>query len=136
MTIAGKKLAPQSGWQTIDIIGKAPVERIGITAVPGASYTFGEVKCFPVYPKSDKAIALPDGGKLERFLLSENADYLTRWGIALWRGWLWKLTGVALPIHTVKEVKPTPGAFAAMKGETAPGGWQLKVDKAGITLVY
>ena len=136
MTIAGKKIGPQSGWQEIDITGRVPFERINFTAVPGASYTFGEVKCLPVYPKIGGEIALPEGGKLTRFLLPENADYLTRWGVALWRGWLWKLTGVALPIETVKEVKPTPGAFAAMKGETAPGGWQLKVDKTGITLVY
>ncbi len=59
-----------------------------------------------------------------------------RWSIAMWRGWLWKLTGVALPIETVKKVKPTSGAFAAIPGKTADGGWKITVDKNGITLVY
>ncbi|MDD5727448.1 MAG: DUF4838 domain-containing protein, partial [Victivallales bacterium] len=75
-------------------------------------------------------------GKLTRLLLPKDASYLMRWSIALWRGWLWKLTGTALPIEITDDVKPAPGTFVAVKGKTAPGGWQLKIDKNGIVLTY
>ena len=32
----------------------------------------------------------------------------------MWQAWLWKLTGVALPVEAVPEVKPMQGAFAAI----------------------
>ena len=136
MSVAGRKIAPKSEWQSLDIVTSAPFECFEFTPVAGGAYSFARAKCFPVYPEVGGAIELPDGGRLERFLLPEDADYITRWGVAMWRGWLWKLTGVALPIETVKTVKPTPGAFAAVPGETAPGGWKLTVDKAGIVLTY
>ena len=128
------KLEPSGEWQTIRAVSPKPFDKFSFSPAAGASFSFADVKCLPVYPSIGGEISLPDGGKLTRFLLPENADYMTRWGIALWRGWLWKLTGVALPIETVKEVKPTPGAFALVKGEAKEGGWHLVVNKAGIVL--
>ena len=128
------KVKPSADWKTIRRASPRPFGGFSFSPEAGSRFSFADVKCIPVYPKVGGEIALPDGGKLTRFLLPEKADYMTRWGIALWRGWLWKLTGVALPIETVKEVKPTPGAFALVKGEAAPGGWHLVVNKDGIVL--
>ncbi|MBP5532011.1 MAG: DUF4838 domain-containing protein, partial [Lentisphaeria bacterium] len=125
---------PSSEWQRIRLVSPKPFDKFSFLPEAGSSFSFADVKCLPVYPKIGGEIALPGGGKFTRFLLPEKADYMTRWGVALWRGWLWKLTGVALPIETVKEVKPTPGAFALVKGEAAPGGWHLVVNKDGIVL--
>jgi len=127
-------IRPAADWQQLDFTTANPFVNFTFQPAAGASFSFAKVKCIPLYPKIGGEIALPDGGKLTRFLLPENADYMTRWGIALWRGWFWQLTGVALPIETVKEVKPTPGAFALMKGKAAPGGWHLVVNKEGIVL--
>ena len=130
----GYAAKPAPDWQEVRVTAKKPFENFTFRPEAGAKFSFAEVKSIPVYPKIGGEIALPDGGRLTRFLLPEKAGYMTRWGIALWRGWLWRLTGVALPIETVKEVKPTPGAFAFVKGDAAPGGWRLTVDKNGIVL--
>ena len=129
-----RSLKPAPDWQEISVTATNPFTGFSFRPEAGSSFSFAKVKSVPVYPAVGGEIALPDGGKLTRFLLPENADYMTRWGTSLWRGWLWKLTGVALPIETVKEVKPTPGAFVLIKGKAAPGGWHLVVDKAGIVL--
>ena len=126
------KVSPE--WRTIRRASPRPFDGFSFQPEAGSSFSFADVKCIPVYPKIGGEIALPDGGKLTRFLLPENADYMTRWGVALWRGWLWRLTGVALPIETVKKVEPTSGAFAFVKGEAAPGGWRLIVNRDGIVL--
>ncbi len=133
----GPTLKPSPKWQTIDFttIGKACLG-FRFTPVAGAAYTFGSLRTEAVYPSIGGEIALPEGGKLTRLLLAEDADNLMRWSLAMWRGWLWKLTGVALPIETVKEVRPTSGAFTAFPGKTVLGGWELNVGKEGITLVY
>ena len=129
-----RNVRPSAEWKEIRTTAKQPFDSFSFRPEAGSSFSFAKVKCIPVYPKIGGEIALPDGGKLTRFLLPENADYMTRWGVALWRGWLWKLTGVALPIETVKKVEPTSGAFAFLKGEAAPGGWHLVVNKEGIVL--
>ena len=55
----------------------------------------------------------------------------------MWRGWLWRLTGVALPIETVKRVDgPVKGALVAVKGPEAPGRWRLTVDRDGVVVSY
>ena len=136
LTLAGgRRFRPSKEWQTFDFVGKSLCSGFEFRPKPGSVYTFGSLSSSPMYPGIGGFIDLPDGGKLTKLLVAEDADYLTRWGVALWRGWLWKLTGVALPIEKVKVVKPTPGAFAAVKGEVALGGWKLTVNKDGITLV-
>ena len=132
----GIELAASAEWRTIDRRSREPFRQFRFFPAAGGRYSFAEFRCEAVYPEVGGAIALPGGGKLTRFLLPRDASYVMRWSIALWRGWLWKLTGVALPVETVDVVKPTPGAFAAVKGETAPGGWRLTVDSEGIALVY
>lgn len=132
----GKTLLPQAGWQSFTLKTPRPFEKFTILPEPGASFSVADFKNLAVYPQIGREINLPGGGKLTRLLLPHNASYLMRWSIALWRGWLWKITGVALPIEKVSEVIPAPGAFAAVQGKTAPGGWRLKVDKNGIVLTY
>ena len=130
----GPKLMPNSDWQTVDYKGRETF--IAVTPAPGARISMADLKMTPVYPAVGGEIALPNGGKLTHFLLPENPDFVTRWSVAMWRGWLWKMTGVALPIVTVREVKPTPGAFAAMRDRDLKRGWKLKVDDSGINLYY
>lgn len=131
----GKRFKPAPGWQDFDLVTKKPCTSFEFRPRPGSVYTFGNLSSSPMYPRIGGEINLPGGGRLTKFLVAEDAGYLTRWGVALWRGWLWKLTGVALPIEKVKTVRPAPGAFAMVKGEVALGGWDLTVDKDGITLV-
>ena len=128
----GPKLLPKPEWQTVDYKGGETF--IALTPAPGARISMADLKMTPVYPEIGGGIALPEGGKLTHFLLPENPSFVMRWSVAMWRGWLWKLTGVALPIVTVKEVRPTPGAFAAMLDRDLERGWRLRVDKAGINL--
>ena len=132
----GNTLLPQADWQSFAQNTPRPFEKFTIRPEPGASFSVADFKNLAVYPQIGGEINLPGGGKLTRLLLPNNASYLMRWSIALWRGWLWKITGVALPIEEVIEVSRTPGAFAAVQGKTAPGGWHLKVDKSGIVLTY
>ena len=128
----GPTFQPAADWQNFDYQGSPFF--ILLTPAAGASISLADIKMTPVYPAIGGEIALPDGGKLTRFLLPENADFVTRWSIAMWRGWLWKLTGVALPIETVKTVAPTPGAFAAFRDKSLERGWRLQVNREGITL--
>ena len=107
--IGGRTLKPSSEWQQIDFrTTYAPQQIRFMPTAGGASFSFADLNVAAIYPKVGGGIALPDGGKLTRFLLTENASYLVRWSVALWRGWFWRLTGVALPIETVDEVKPAP----------------------------
>ena len=78
---------PAPEWQKIDFVSPENIGRVfQFPAVAGASYTFGELHAEAVYPKIGGEIALPDGGKLTRLLMPENADYITRWSVAMWRG--------------------------------------------------
>ena len=130
----GVEFKPGDEWQSFDHNGDFFF--ILITPEAGAEISFADMKLTPVYPEVGGEIALPDGGKLTKLLLPENADIVTRWSVAMWRGWLWKLTGVALPIETAPTVEPTPGAFAAVKDPSLKRGWQLQVTGEGITLRY
>ena len=137
LRIGGKTMQPAPDWQRVDITTAAAPLQLSFRPAAGSSFGFADLKVVAEYPRIGGEIALPDGGRLTRFLLPEHASYTMRWSIALWRGWLWKLTGVALPVETVREVKAAPGAFAALPGEgEVPGGWRLTVNKNGITLVY
>ena len=128
----GPAFKPAPEWQQIDYTGRPFF--VAITPAAGAKISFGAFKMTPVYPKVGGEIALPDGGKLTHFLLARDADFTTRWGVAMWRGWLWKLTGVALPIVTVDKVEPAAGAFAAVMDSSLERGWHLQVGRSGITL--
>ena len=130
----GVSFKPGDEWQSFD--HKGNYFFILITPEAGAEISFADLKLTPVYPKIGGEIALPDGGRLTKLLLPANADIVTRWGVAMWRGWLWKLTGVALPIETVPTVEPTSGAFAAVKDPSLKRGWRLQVTRDGINLRY
>lgn len=128
----GVDFKPGPDWQSFDHKGKFFF--LLVTPAAGAKISFADLKLTPVYPEIGGEIALPRGGKLTRLLLPENADFVTRWAVAMWRGWLWKLTGVALPIETVQKVEPKDGAFAAVVDRSLKRGWQIQVNSSGITL--
>lgn len=134
---SGRKFAASDEWQDFKITLSKPESSFMLRPEEGAEYHFAEAFLYAEYPKIGGSIALPDGGKLEKFLLPENASYELRLGVALWRGWLWRLTGVALPIETVGRIDgPVKGAFVAMQGREKPGRWSLKVDQNGVFLRY
>ena len=135
-TIGGVRVKNSPEWQDIDFISPRVVTGFSYQPVAGGGFSISHFSVCPDYPRIGGAINLPDGGKLTRLLLPKNADQPMRWCVALWQNYLWRLTGIALPVEVVDEVKPAPGAFAAVKGKTAPGGWQLKVDKNGIVFTY
>ena len=135
-TIAGRKIENSPEWQDIDFVSPRMVTGFKYQPVAGGKFSISYFSVCPEYEKLGGEINLPDGGKLTKLLLPRDADQPMRWCVALWQNYLWRLTGVALSVEVVDEVKPTPGALAVVKGETAPGGWQLKVDKNGIVLTY
>ena len=130
----GLKFNPSPEWQKFDYQGGAFT--ICLTPAPGAKISLADFKMVPVYPEVGGYIVLPDGGTLKRFVLPEGADFVTRWGVSMWRGWLWKLTGVALPIETVSDAKPSEGDFTPIRDTSLKRGWQLNVTKSGIVLKY
>ena len=130
----GKNLKPGKDWQKFYFKSNHPLTGIPFRPVPGAEFNFSSLSTYAVYPMEGKSILLSDGTRLTKFLLPEETDYITRWGISLWRGWLWKLTGVALPIETVKKATPSPGAFVVLRDKLPPGGWQLSMKNAGAVL--
>ena len=135
-SIGKRKLENSPEWQEIDFVSPRMVTGFKYQPVAGGGFSISRFSVCPEYDKLGGEINLPDGGKLVKLLLPRNADQPTRWCVALWQNYLWRLTGTALPVEVVDTVKPTPGALAVIKGETAPGGWQLKVDKNGIVLTY
>ena len=130
----GKSFQPKPEWQTVDYYGGYCAALI--TPAAGANISFADLKVVPAYPNIGGEIALPEGGKLTRLLIPENADPVMRWSVSMWQAWLWKLTGVALPVEAVPEVKPMQGAFAAIPDRGLERGWILQVNKNGITLRY
>jgi hypothetical protein len=128
----GHVVKPSPDWQDIDYISDHRVSGFTYRPVENGGFSITDFTVCPEYPELGGEINLPDGGKLNCILLSKDADHMMRFAIASWQHWLYKLTGVALPIKVVDKVEPTKGALAIVNGETAPGGWQLKVDKDGI----
>ena len=129
----GHKFQPSDDWQDFKFTDKKPTSVIHLSPEEGAEYHFVELHEYAEYPEVGGFIALPDGGRLEKILMPENAPYEVRYGLALWRGWLWRITGVALPVETVKTVTgPVKNALVAVKGVKRPGNWKLKVDANGI----
>ena len=130
----GLQFKPSPEWQTIDHNGGTFLIRMKPAA--GATISFADLQMTAVYPSIGGEIALPDGGRLNKLLLPKDANFVVRWGVAMWRGWLWKLTGTALPIETVDTVAPAEGAFAAIHDPSIKRGWHLQIGKSGITLRY
>ena len=128
----GHVVKPSPEWQDIDYVSSRKVSGFSYHPVANGGFSITDFTVCPEYPELGGEIKLPDGGKLTKILLPKDAGHMMRFGIAAWQHWLHKLTGVALPIEVVDKVEPTKGALAVVMGETAPGGWQLKVDKDGI----
>ncbi len=59
---------------------------------------------------------------MTRIVLQTDDSGLIRRQLLLWRGWLWKLTGTALPVDEVAQVDgAVPGALAVRIGKVPPG---------------
>ena len=136
LTIGDKKIKNKPDWQDLDLVVDKFVCGFNYRPVANGGFSVSYFAVYPEYEKLGGEINLPDGGKLTKLLLPKNADHATRWGVALWQNRLWRFTGVALPVEVVDEVKPTKGAFVAIKSDAAAGGWMLKVDKDGIVFTY
>ena len=128
----GLKLSPAADWQTIDFKGRFP-SRIYIYPAAGASFQFADFKVTAEYPQTG-TIALPDGGTLSKIIVSKNPDFKEVRGASMWRGWLWKLTGQALPVEAAEKVEPTPGALTLLEDRQMAESWRITVDKNGIVL--
>ena len=130
----GHVVKPSPEWQEIDYVSNRRVSGFSYRPAANGGFSITDFTVCPEYDKLGGEINLPDGGKLTKILLPKDADHMMRFCIAAWQHWLYKLTGVALPVEVVDAVKPTEGALAVVKGETAPGGWQIKVDKNGVVV--
>ena len=131
------RLQPSADWKSFEYVGSSVSEVFAFIPEPGSVFSFKDFRLTAVYPENTRDfIKLPDGGKLTKVVLQQDDDSgLIRRQLLLWRGWLWKLSGVALPVEEVKQVDdPVPGALAVRIGKVPPGGWNLKVDRDGILL--
>ena len=130
------RLSPSAEWKEFEYTGSKVAEYFAIIPEAGSVFSFADFKLAALYPPNTReAILLPGGGKLTKIVLQPDDSGLLRRQLLLWRGWLWKLTGVALPVEEVAAVDgPMPGALAVRFGEVPEGGWNLKVDEKGILL--
>ena len=130
------RLQPSAEWKRFEYVGPSVSEVFAFIPEPGSVFSFRDFRLTAVYPENPRDhIKLPDGGKLTKILIQHDDSGSIRRQLLLWRGWLWKLSGVALPVEEVKTVDgPVPGALTVSIGKVPPGGWKLKVDREGITL--
>ena len=107
---------------------------IGFTPQSGLELSLRNFRLEPVYPPSKgKFIRLPGGGKLESLILPEKASFDLHYLAAVWQSWLWKLTGVVLP---VKEGGSAKNSLVFRKGNLHEGSWKIKVNSSGGELLY
>ena len=136
--VIGEKLRirPSDEWKSFEYRGSSVSEVFAFLPEPGSVFSFRDFRLTAVYPENPRDfIKLPDGGKLTKIVLQDDDSGLIRRQLLLWRGWLWKLSGVALPVEEVKSVGgPVSGALAVRIGKVPPGGWNLKINRDGILL--
>ena len=135
----GRRIRASKEFKTLEYEVKDPADtshgRIDFTIQPNLKFSIRQASVIPVYPESNGAfIRLPDGGRLSRIIVAEDADFKLRLGAMVWRGWLWKLTGIALPVETREKPARENGAMVIVKGDSAPGGYRLKIDRDGALL--
>ena len=133
-----QQVKPSPQWQSLDYELKAP-EKLGsvlfqFRKCKGMTLGLADVRIEPVYPADRGFISLPGGGRLERILIPQGCDDTYRLAALTWRGWLWRLSGVALPIETRADASPEKGAFLLKLGKVSPGGFRLKTDSDGMLL--
>lgn len=136
VVILGKTVKAAPDWQKLDFTTTPQIITVSLYQEPG---TFFAIKKFSVTAEYDKiggSVNLPDGGKLTALVMPQNASFVVKRCVYNWRGWLWKLTGTALPIEESAEVKPQPGKLVFMPGKIPNGGYDFTLNKRGGTLVY
>ena len=135
------KTYPATGkWQGFDVkvSGQLYNERrawrlIGFFPQSGLELSLRNFRLEPVYPPSKgKFIRLSDGGKLESLTVPEKASFDLHYHAAVWQSWLWRLTGVVLP---VKEGGSVKNSLVFRKGNLPEGSWKIKVGSAGGELI-
>ena len=133
---------PAAGqWRNIDVKvsaqlynGRRTFLLMRLLPQPGLELSLRNFRLEPVYPPSKgKFIRLPDGGKLESLTLPEKASFDLHYLAAVWQSWLWRLTGVVLP---VKEGGPVQNSFVFRKADLPDGSWKIKVKSSGGELLY
>ena len=105
-----------------------------IVPQPGLELNLRNFRAEPVYPPSKgKFIRLPDGGNLESLTLPEKASFDLHYLAAVWQSWLWRLTGVVLPI---KEGGSGKNSLVFRKGDLPDGSWKIRIGSSGGELIY
>ncbi|MBQ6470688.1 MAG: DUF4838 domain-containing protein [Victivallales bacterium] len=133
----GRKFGSSAEWQRFDY--EFPPARVGGVSLDvsgGASFAMRNFRLLPQYSRVGGAIGLPDGGELTSLAIPKDAPYLVRRLVLAWRGWLWHLTGTALPIREQGSPAPQKGCLAFMPGDVPNNGYELRLDSRGGLLVY
>ena len=136
VSIPGKTVKAAPDWQKLDFI--TTPRNIGVTLYqePGTLFAIKNFSVTAEYDKIGGSVNLPDGGKLTALVMPKNASFVVKRSVYNWRGWLWKLTGTALPIEESAKVKPQHGKLVFMPGKIPNGGYDFTLNKQGGTLVY
>lgn len=134
--ILGKTVTASPDWQKLDFKTAPRQVTISINPEPGTFFAIRELSVTAEYDKIGGAISLPGGGKLTALVMPANASYTVKRSVYNWRGWLWKITGTALPIEESTEVGPQEGKLVFIPGKVPNGGYDLTVNGKGGTLVY
>ena len=136
LALFGKTVKAAPDWQKLDFTTRPGPIFISLFQEPGTFFAIRNFSVTAEYDRIGGSIALPDGGKLTALVMPENASFALRRCVYNWRGWLWKLTGTALPIEEAAEVKPRAGKLVFLPGKIPCGGYDLSLNKEGGTLVY
>ena len=132
----GKTINAAPDWQKLDFTARPDIITVSLYHEPGTFFAIKDLSVTAEYDKIGGAVNLPDGGKLTALVMPENASFAVKRCVYNWRGWLWKLTGTALPIEEAAEVNPQRGKLVFIPGKIPNGGYDFTLDKQGGTLVY
>lgn len=141
VTIEGKVYKNYPEWQTIEF--SMPQFRTFYVKLEGETGSQISLRNFNItseYGNKFGELKLPDGGVLKQIVVPANGTFLTFYNTEMWRGWLWKLSGTALEIKTIRSGEPVPkNSFYVTCNKNYPkldsGGYYLKVDKDGANLI-
>jgi len=119
-----KACSPADQWQEINLTISEELYKttrghtiFTITPAPGMKISFRDFKLEALYPSvPGAAVHLPHNGKLQQFIIPENASFDLKYLAECWKSWVWRLTGIALPIVEGNTDMTLPNAFVFRKG--------------------
>ena len=132
----GKSFNASPEWQKLDYTFPQGALNLSLFPEPGLHFAMKDFLVTPEYPRIGGSIRLPDGGRLTSLILPKNAPYMVKRLVFCWRGWLWQLTGTALPVYERDVVRPEKGSLVFMPGKIPNNGYDLTIGKDGGMLVY